>query len=78
MNVNWSAPTSNGGFAITGYRVQISGGGFAINQVVTGTSLATGSVNGNYDGTTTVSVRAINIAGESPVTSINVSWDFGN
>lgn len=62
--INFSAPASNGGLAITGYRVTSSGG-----QVVNGTSspiIVTGLTNGT---SYTFTVQAINSAGPSVASS---------
>ena len=62
--VSWTAPTSNGGSAITGYTITSTPGG--LTKTVAGT-VTTGTLTGLTNGTTyTVTVVATNVSGASP------------
>jgi titin len=67
FTLNWNAPTSNGGAAITDYLVEVNGGGFSwapINHDVTGdTSITVSGLNPGMK--YTVRVKAVNRVGIS-------------
>jgi peptidoglycan/xylan/chitin deacetylase (PgdA/CDA1 family) len=65
--LTWSAPSSNGGSAITGYRVTPSIGGTAQTPVLTGSTATSFTVNGLTNGTAyRFTVAAINGVGTGP------------
>ena len=67
VGLSWSAPSSNGGSAVTGYRVTPFVAGVAQASVLTGSSATSFSVSGLSDGTAyTFTVAAINAVGAGP------------
>ncbi len=66
-NLSWTAPASNGGSAITSYRITPYIGGTAQTPVVTPTAATSFNVTGLTNGTTyTFTVAATNSAGTGP------------
>ena len=68
-NVSWTAPTSNGGSAITGYTVTSSPGGFTCTSKTTSCTV-TGLTNGTGY---TFTVNATNAIDNSPASSASTS-----
>lgn len=65
--ITFSAPTDDGGLAVSGYQVSTDGGANWADVATTGSSPFTVTVTGLTDGTTyPVSVRAVNAEGDSP------------
>jgi hypothetical protein len=78
--VAWSAPASNGGSAITGYRIRISTDSYAAYRQVSGTAYAGNStlVSGAPNipsGSFTVRVSAVNSAGEGAYVAASATGD---
>ena len=67
INLNWTAPASNGGADISGYRIEVStNGGSSFSQLVASQSTTTYSHTGLSAGTARhYRVRAMNTAGNS-------------
>ena len=67
LNLSWTAPTNDGGSAVTGYQISTDGG---LNWVSTGSTDTTYIVTGLINGTSyTVKVRAVNIIGGGTASS---------
>jgi hypothetical protein len=65
--LSWTAPSSNGGSPITGYRVTPSIGGSTQTPILTGSTATTFTVTGLTNGTAyTFTVAAINASGTGP------------
>ena len=71
LAVSWTAPTSDGGAAISDYVVQYSADGSLFTTFLDGTSSATNAtITGLTNGTTyTVRIAAVNAAGNGPTVS---------
>ena len=67
--VRWTAPASNGGLPITGYRVQVLTGTTVVNTVSVGNVLTT-TVTGLTNGTAyNFRVQAVNLLGAGPLSA---------
>ena len=92
VSVRWTAPTSNGGLAVTGYQVETSSDGSAWSTAIadTGTS-TTAAVLSGVSGTVYARVSAINgegvglasasahgVASDVPSTPASVTVDYGD
>jgi hypothetical protein len=70
LSLSWTAPTTNGGATITGYRVEYTPAGSSAQTVNTGTTATTYELSGLVNGTAyTVRVAAINAAGAGSYSS---------
>ena len=74
VNLSWTAPASNGGSPITGYRITPRINGVAQTPTVTGGTATTQYVGGLTNGTAyTFTVAAINAVGTGPDSSASAS-----
>jgi len=74
---SWTAPSSNGGSPITGYRVQATGDiNASINVIVTSTSWASAFIHSNCGGNGTLTISAINAIGQGPSETRSGSWGY--
>jgi hypothetical protein len=73
--LTWAAPTSDGGSAITGYRVTPSVNGVAQTPVLTGSTSTSYTVTGLTDGTAyTFTVAAVNAVGAGAESAASPSY----
>ena len=65
--LSWTAPASNGGFAITGYTIQVRSGATLVQTITTTGAATTRTVTGLVNGTAyTFTVAARNVNGTGP------------
>src|SRR4029079_16726315 len=67
--VRWTAPASNGGLAITGYRVQVLTGTTVVNTVSVGNVTSTTIPNLTNGGGYNFRVQAVNVLGAGPLSA---------
>jgi sugar lactone lactonase YvrE len=72
ISVSWSAPSSNGGQAITGYTVSAQAGGTAVTQTLDNPSATSAVITGLTNGTAyDITVAAINAVGAGPAAAFS-------
>ena len=76
--VNWVAPASDGGSAITSYRVVVSRGGTVVSTNTVAATLRTFTATGLTNGAAhTFTVNAVNAFGNGPAVTSNTVTPFG-
>jgi type IV secretory pathway TrbF-like protein len=75
-NASWAAPSSDGGSAITGYRVVISGSVRNIGTTTQAANVRTKYIDSGYNNPFTITVFAINAVGESPGVTVSGSTGY--
>ena len=77
MTLTWTAPSDNGGSPITNYKVYVYRNGVQIaGSPYTESNILTKIYNSLADGNYTVSISAVNAAGEGPVRQLGSSFNI--